>query len=1467
MSEARLSEELAVPARHLSSSNASTVITESNTPSTSGTSTPLRKLPGEDRNLIYRQQLQAEQERAVQHGIPARSLTLSFKNLSVRGLGGGAGDVMYGDTVGSTFAPWTRRHDKKRAQQFSAAKVQAEGVEPEAKYGVNNGDEKQPRAERDSTLKPGERYLIHDLNGVVKAGEMLLVVGRPGSGCTTFLKAVSGITQGYAGVDGEVRYGSMDQHDLQPYKSQVIFNSEDDVHFPSLKVGQTLDFALAMNTPRVRTPTEDGRDPTPKEYVEKEKATLLKIFGLEHTIDTKVGNAFVRGVSGGERKRTSVAEVLISRAAIQCWDNATRGLDANTALEYTRIMRVLTDITKNTTLVSLYQAGNQIYEQFDKVLVIAEGQTIYYGPRAEAKSYFENMGFHCKDGANVADFLTGVTVVSERIVRDDHKGPRVPTAVADFARLYRESEVGHRMAAELDQYLADQESIRRQTEDLQHYVQSEKEKGAFKSQPQTSSFWTQTRAALVREAQIRGGDKWTTFARQGTTTLMALTAGSLFYNQPKNTGGLFERGGVSFLSILYPSLISLSETTASFQGRGILAKHKGFSMYRPSALIAAQTIADLPVFFVQLVVFTLIFYFLTDLRRDAGNYFIYLLIVYFTTLTTTAYFRLIGSLFSSFQGASKVSGLSFSVMVTYAGFIIPTPSMHPWFSWLRWIDPIHYAFEALMSNEFTGQTFECVPPSLVPYGPDYTPGQNAGCALAGASVGSTTIDGAAYLSIALRLYRSHLWRNFGILVAFWIFFVAMCMVGTERLKAAGSTKNFLLYKRGGGDKYIQQAALHGNQPRDEEEAQEMQTVGKSGRQSNGNVHTTSTVFTWRNLTYTVSAGGHQRTLLQNVQGWCKPGTMTALMGASGAGKTTLLDVLAQRKDSGEITGEILINGRPLPVAFQRTTGYCEQLDVHLPQATVREALEFSALLRQPRETPDHEKLAYVDTIIDLLELHDIEDAIIGNPGAGLGIEQRKRLTIGVELVSKPLLLFLDEPTSGLDGQSSFLIVSFLRKLVDAGQAVLCTIHQPSASLFAEFDSLLLLKAGGRTVYFGKIDAMYKYFAREGAKCPKDVNPAEFMIDVVSGDLSNGKDWADIWEASDNNRQVTEELDRMKAECKSAPAEVNADDDEEFASTTVTQLRLVLKRASIQLWRDVDYVKSKLLLHIFSALFNGFSFWKIGNSYADLQNRLFTVFTFIFVAPGVIAQVQPKFIANRNIFEAREKKAKLYSWWAFIFAEIVAEVPYLLVCALLYFAAWYPVVGFSFAARVAGPVYLQMTLYEFLYTGIAQFIAAYAPNPTFAALVNPLLIGVMVQFAGVLDPYPRITAFWRYWIYYMDPFNYLIGGLLVFPEWDATVTCKEQEFARFVPPAGQTCGAYLAPFMESHTGYIQDPSSTTECAYCIYSKGSEYLATLNLGKHIYGWRDICITLLFVFSSYGFVFIMMKLRSKKSKSAKA
>ena len=435
----------------------------------------------------------------------------------------------------------------------------------------------------------------------------------------------------------------------------------------------------------------------------------------------------------------------------------------------------------------------------------------------------------------------------------------------------------------------------------------------------------------------------------------------------------------------------------------------------------------------------------------------------------------------------------------------------------------------------------------------------------------------------------------------------------------------------------------------------------------------TSVFTWKNLSYTVSTPSGDRKLLDNVQGWVKPGTLGALMGSSGAGKTTLLDVLAQRKTDGKINGSIQVDGRPLSVSFQRSAGYCEQLDVHEPLATVREALEFSALLRQSRDVPDKEKLAYVDTIIDLLEMHDIENTLIGTTGAGLSVEQRKRLTIGVELVSKPrILIFLDEPTSGLDGQAAFNIVRFLRKLADVGQAVLVTIHQPSAQLFLQFDTLLLLAKGGKTVYFGDIgenaSTLKSYFSRYDAACPQDANPAEHMIDVVSGTLSKGKNWSDIWLQSPEHEKVTQQLDEIISEAAGKEPGTK-DDGFEFATSLWTQTVLVTRRANLSVYRNTEYLMNKVMLHIGSALFNGFSFWMIGTSVADLQLRLFTVFNFIFVAPGVIAQLQPMFIDRRDIYETREKKSKIYSWKAFVTALIISELPYLVLCAFLYFV-WY-----------------------------------------------------------------------------------------------------------------------------------------------------------------------------------------------------
>jgi ATP-binding cassette subfamily G (WHITE) protein 2 (SNQ2) len=281
----------------------------------------------------------------------------------------------------------------------------------------------------------------------------------------------------------------------------------------------------------------------------------------------------------------------------------------------------------------------------------------------------------------------------------------------------------------------------------------------------------------------------------------------------------------------------------------------------------------------------------------------------------------------------------------------------------------------------------------------------------------------------------------GLICAFFIFFVCLTAFGMEIQKPNKGGGSVTIFKRGQVPKAVEKAMEVKAQPGDIESGKEEPMDGSKEVSDSENtnkevqgVAKNETIFTWQNLTYTIPYEKGERKLLQDVQGYVKPGKLTALMGASGAGKTTLLNTLAQRINFGVVHGDFLVDGRPLPSSFQRSTGFAEQMDVHEPTATVREALQFSARLRQPKEVPIQEKYDYVEKIIDLLEMRDIAGAAVGITGSGLNQEQRKRVTIGVELASKPeLLMFLDEPTSGLDSGAAFNIVRFLRKLADAGQ--------------------------------------------------------------------------------------------------------------------------------------------------------------------------------------------------------------------------------------------------------------------------------------------------------------------------------------------------------------------------------------------------------------------------------------------------
>jgi ATP-binding cassette, subfamily G (WHITE), member 2, PDR len=293
---------------------------------------------------------------------------------------------------------------------------------------------------------------------------------------------------------------------------------------------------------------------------------------------------------------------------------------------------------------------------------------------------------------------------------------------------------------------------------------------------------------------------------------------------------------------------------------------------------------------------------------------------------------------------------------------------------------------------------------------------------------------------------------------------------------------------------------------------------------------------------------------------------------------------------GVITGDMLVDGQQRDSSFQRKTGYVQQQDLHLATSTVREALNFSAILRQPARYSDEEKIAYVDTVIKLLNMEEYSDAIIGVPGEGLNVEQRKRLTIGVELAARPqLLLFLDEPTSGLDSQTSWSICDLMEKLTKNGQAILCTIHQPSAMLFQRFDRLLLLARGGRTVYFGEIgknsQVLMDYFSRNGGPAlPSGANPAEHMLEVIGAapGTHTDVDWPSVWRQSPEYREVQNELTRLCSSPLSSTVSSSRQDEHastysEFAASFTTQLWQVNKRVFQQYYRSPSYIFSKFVL--------------------------------------------------------------------------------------------------------------------------------------------------------------------------------------------------------------------------------------------------------------------------------------------------
>ncbi|KAI1323108.1 ABC-2 type transporter-domain-containing protein [Xylariaceae sp. FL0255] len=1331
--------------------------------------------------------------------------------------------------------------------------------------------------------------ILRNFDGLVRKGEMLVVLGPPGSGCSTFLKSIAGETSGiYIDQNSYFNYQGISAKEMHSHhRGEVIYTAEIDVHFPMLTVGDTLTFAAQARAPRELPPGVDKMA-----YANHLRDVTMAMFGISHTVNTRVGNEYVRGVSGGERKRVTISEATLSRAPLQCWDNSTRGLDSANALEFCKTLRTQTEIFGTTACVSIYQSPQSAYDCFDKAVVLYEGRQIFFGRADEAKQYFVNMGYECPARQTVPDFLTSMTSPLERIIRSgfENKVPRTPD---EFATAWKNSPEYAALQTEIEEYKKEHPIGGPDAEAFRASKQKQQAKSQRAKSPFTLSYVQQIKLCLWRGWLRLKGDPSITLGSLIGNFVTALIIGSVFYNLKDTTSSFYQRGALLFYACLLNAFASALEILTLYAQRPIVEKHARYALYHPSAEAVSSMLCDLPYKVTNAITFNITLYFLTNLRREPGAFFFFLLFSFVMVLSMSMVFRTIASSSRTLSQALIPAAILILDLVMFTGFVIPINYLLPWCRWLNYLDPVAYAFESLMINEFSGRNFTCtvfLPSAEIPAYANVGP-MNRVCDTVGSVAGSSVVTGNDYIEQSYQYYPAHKWRNFGILIGFTLFSLATYMISAEIVSEKKSKGEVLVFRRGHKPAQFKEKKgdiEEGEAPRVGPVVTNASRVGPQyDNKESGMLQQQTSVFHWNDVCYDIKIKGEPRRILDHVDGWVKPGTLTALMGVSGAGKTTLLDALASRITMGVITGEMLVDGRPRDTSFQRKTGYVQQQDLHLSTTTVREALNFSAILRQPADVPRAEKLAYVDEVIKLLEMEEYADAVVGVLGEGLNVEQRKRLTIGVELAAKPpLLLFVDEPTSGLDSQTSWAILDLLEKLTKSGQAILCTIHQPSAMLFQRFDRLLFLAKGGKTVYFGEIGenskTMTSYFERHGApQCPATANPAEWMLDAIGAapGSSTDVDWFETWRKSPEYDAVQAELQRLKDDASDVPPPTeDAQSYREHAAPFLLQLREVSHRVFSQYWRTPVYIYSKFLLCLLSALFIGFVFFRAPNSIQGLQNQTFAIFNLLTIFGQLAQQTMPHFVIQRSLYEVRERPSKVYSWPVFMLSQIIVELPWNTLMSAVMFFSWYYPVGlyrntYTDGATAERGALVFLFLLQFLLftcTFTDMVIAAFDTAEAGGNVAN-LIFALSLVFCGILARPGQFPEFWIF-LYRVSPFTYLVSGLITTGVANTNVVCAANELLHFAPAGGMTCDKYLAPQIAATGGYLANGSgaSLTECLYCPIGETNAYLASLGVS---YGdrWRNFGIIWAYiVFNIFGALFLYWLTRvpkmTKKEKKTK-
>ncbi|KAL3664312.1 hypothetical protein V7S43_010637 [Phytophthora oleae] len=1186
------------------------------------------------------------------------------------------------------------------------------------------------------------KRILRGVSGVLKPGTITLVLGQPGSGKSSLMKLLSGRfpKDKNVSIKGEVTYNGTPAGKLHKRLPQLVsYVPQRDKHYPELTVKETLEFAHAAcggELPeRVASHLVNG---TPDENAEALKAAqalskfhpdvVIQQLGLENCQNTIVGDAMLRGVSGGERKRVTTGEMAFGNKYAMLMDEISTGLDSAATFDIITTQRSLAKKFRKTVVISLLQPSPEVFGLFDNVMILNAGYLMYHGPCEEALSYFEALGFKCPPSRDVADFLLDLGTNKQYQYEVKLEGGSViPRTPSDFADVFQRSSIYTQTMKELTGPVKPG-----LIEDMTTHMTN---------QPEFSqSFWASTSLLMKRQLTVTKRETTALIGRLVMNTIIALLCSSVYYQFDMTDAQVAM--GIMFEAVLNLSIGQAAQIPTIMATREVFYKQRGANLFRTASYVLANYVNQAPPIMLESVIFGTIVYWMCGFVSSLWSFLLFLVILCLTNLSLGAFFFFLASASPNINVANPISSVAVLYVCVFAGYTITKDQIPDYLIWLYWGNPIAWAIRALAVSQYTHSRFDtCVYDGL-----DY-------CAKYGMKMGEYSLS-----TYEVPSEKFWLWHGIVFMAATYAFFLFLSCLALEyhRFERPENVILDIESEEKASDSYTLTRT-----PRTSRKQNESVISVTPSREK---VVTPVTVA-FTDLWYTVPDPTDSKKtidLLKGISGYALPGTITALMGSSGAGKTTLMDVIAGRKTGGKIRGQILLNGHPATdLAIRRCTGYCEQMDIHSESSTIREALTFSAFLRQGADIPDSCKYEAVSECLDLLDLNPIADQII----RGSSVEQMKRLTIGVELAAQPSVLFLDEPTSGLDARSAKLIMDGVRKVANTGRTIVCTIHQPSAEVFSVFDSLLLLKRGGETVFAGDLgdnaSEMITYFESiEGVAMLKaDYNPATWMLEVIGAGVGNSiglkTDFVEVFKGSKVFKRLEANMNQ-EGVTRSSPSLPALEFTDKRAASGLTQMKFLLKRFCDLYWRTPSFNLTRFGISFGMGIAYGITY--LGAEYKSYSGvnsgmgMIYMVASFI----GLISfnGLIPVATEERAVFY-RERAAQTYNAFWYFFGLSVMEIPYAVVAVLLFLIPFFPMVGFS----GFGPFlisWLVLVLQVLHQAFMAELLVFLLPNLEVAEIVGVLLNLIGYLFSGFSPPASTLPSA-TVWLYNITPMTYSVAA--------------------------------------------------------------------------------------------------------------